>query len=52
MESFGTLMQQFYQIVQGKGERVQTFVLHFEWALEVIKQQHPHTMTEEEGVKH
>ena len=52
VESFDTLMQEFYQVVQGKSERVQTFVLHLEWALKAIKQQHPHTMTEEEGVKH
>ena len=38
--------------MQGKNERVQTFVLQLEWALKVIKQQHPHAMTEEEGVKH
>ena len=25
VESFGTLMQEFYQIVQGKSERVQSF---------------------------
>ena len=50
MDSFGVLMQEFYQNVQGKSERVQTFVLHLEWALKVIKQQHPHAMTEEEGV--
>ena len=30
MESFDTLMQEFYQIVQGKSGRVQTFVLHLE----------------------
>ena len=29
-ESFDTLKQEFYQIVQGKNERVQTFVLHLE----------------------
>ena len=52
IESFATLMQDSYQIVQGKSERVQTFVLHLEWALKVIKQQHPHAMTEEEGIKH
>ena len=52
MESFDTLMQEFYQIVQGKSERVQTFVLHFEQALKAIKQQHPYTMTDKEGVKH
>ena len=52
VESFDTLMQEFYQIVQGKSERVQTFVLHLEWALKVIKQQHPIAMIEEEGVKH
>ena len=33
VESFDTLMEALYQIVQGKSERVQTFVLHFEWAL-------------------
>ena len=52
VESFDTLMQEFYQIVQGKMERVQTFVLHLEWVLKAIKQQHPHAMTEEESVKH
>ena len=52
VESFDTLMQAFYRIVQGKSERVQTFVLHLERALKVIKQQHSYTMTEEEGVKH
>ena len=52
VESFDTLMQEFYQIVQGKSERVQSFVLHLERALKVIKQQHPNAMTEEEGVKH
>ena len=31
VESFDTLMQEFYQIVQGKSEKVQTFVLHLEW---------------------
>ena len=45
-------MQVFYRIVQGENERVQIFVLHFERALKVIKQQHPFAMTEEEGVKH
>ena len=52
VESFDTLMQEFYWIVQGKSERVQTFFLHWEWALKAIKWQHPHTMTKEEGVKH
>ena len=52
MESFDTLMQEFYWIVQGKSESVQTFVFHLEQALKAIKQQHPHAMTEEEGVKH
>ena len=52
MESLDTLMQEFYRIVQEKNERVQTFVLHLEWALKVIKQQHPHAATEKEGVKH
>ena len=52
MESFDTLMQEFYGIVQWKSKRVQTFVLHLEQALKVIKQQHPYVMTEEEGAKH
>ena len=52
VESFNTLMQKFYWIIQGKSERVQTFVLCLEWALKVIKQQHPHAMTAEEGVNH
>ena len=52
VESFDALMQEFYPIVQGKSERVQSSVLHLEWALKAIKQQHPHTMTEEKGVKH
>ena len=52
VECFDTLMQEFYQIVQGKNERVQTFVLHLERALKAIKQQHPYVMTEEESVKH
>ena len=37
VESFDTLMQEFYQVVQGKSEWVQTFALHLEWALKVIK---------------
>ena len=45
-------MQEFNLIVQGKSERVQTFVLHLEWALKAIKQQHPHTMTKEAGITH
>ena len=49
VESFDTLMQEFYRIVQGKSEKVQTFVLHLERALQVIKQQHPYAMTEEDG---
>ena len=52
LESFDTLMQEFYQTVQGKSERVQTSVLWLEQALKAIKQQHPHAMTDEEGVKH
>ena len=52
VESFNTLMQEFYRIVQGKNEKVQTFVHHLERALKVIKQQHPYAITEEEGVKH
>ena len=45
-------MQEFYRIVQGETEKVQTFILHLERALKVIKQQHPYATTEEEGVKH
>ena len=41
VESFDTVMQEFYRIVQGKNEKVQTFVLHLERALKDIKQQHP-----------
>ena len=52
VESFDTLMQEFYQIAQRKSERVQTFVLQLERALKAIKQQCPHAMTEKEGVKH
>ena len=52
VESFDTLMQEFYQIVQGKSERVQTFVLWLERTINAIKQQHTHAMTEKEGVKH
>ena len=52
VESFDTFMQEFYRIVQGKNERIQTFVLHLERALKAIKQQHPYAMTEEEGVKY
>ena len=52
VESFDTLMQEFYRIVQGKNEKVQTFVLHLEMALKAIKQQHPYAMTEGEGVRH
>ena len=52
VESSDTLMQEFYHIAQGKGEKVQTFVLHLEWALKAIKQQHPYAMNEEEGHRH
>ena len=45
-------MQEFYRIVQGKNEKAQTFVLHLERVVKVIKQQYPYAMTEEEGVKH
>ena len=41
-----------YRIIQGKSKRVQAFVLCLEQALKVIKQQHPHAMTEEEGQNH
>ena len=33
VESFDTLMQDFYRIMQGKSEKVQTFVLHLERAI-------------------
>ena len=52
VESFYTLMQEFYRIVHGKNERVQAFVLSLEQALKAIKQQHPHAMTEWEGEHH
>ena len=52
IESYDTLMQEFYCIAQGKSEKVQTFVLCLEWALEIIKQQHPYAMTKEEGHRH
>ena len=45
-------MQEFYRIIQGKSDKVQTFVLHVERALKAIKQQHPYAMTEEEGERH
>ena len=41
VDSFDTLMQEIYQIVQGKSKRVQTFVLQLEGVLKVIKQQQP-----------
>ena len=37
VESFNTLMQEFYCIVQGKSEKVQTFVLCLEWAMKANK---------------
>ena len=52
VESSDTSMQEFYQIAQGKSEKVQTFVLHLERALKAIKQQYPYAMTEEEGHRH
>ena len=52
VESSDTLMQEFYHIAQGKSEKVQTFVPHFEWALKAIKQQYPYAMTKEEGHRH
>ena len=52
VESFDTLMKEFYRIVQGKNEKVQTFVLHLEKALKAIKQQQPYAMIKEEGVRH
>ena len=38
VESFDTLMQEFYRIMQGKSEKVQTFDLCLERALKAIKQ--------------
>ena len=52
VESSDTLMQEFYCIAQGKSKEIQTFVLHLEWALKAIKEQHPYAMTEEEGHRH
>ena len=49
VESFDTLMQEFYWRAQGKNERVQAFFLCLEPTLKATKQQHPHTMTEQEG---
>ena len=51
VESSDTLMQEFYRITQGRSEKVQTFVLHLERAIEAIKQQHPYAMTERGGSK-
>ena len=45
-------MQEFYHIAQGRSEKVQTFVLHFERALKAIRQQYPYAKTEEEGHRH
>ena len=52
VESYDTLMQEFYRIVQGKNEKVQTFILHLERGHKAIKQQDPYAITEEESVKH
>ena len=52
VESFDTLMQEFYRIVQGKNEKVQMIVLCLERALKAVRQQHPYAMTKEEGVRH
>ena len=41
VESFDTLIQEFYQIVQGKIERVQTFVLQLERALRQLNSNIP-----------
>ena len=41
VESFDTLMQEFYQIVQGKSKRIQIFVLHLEWALKALNSNIP-----------
>ena len=52
VESSDTLMQEFYHIAQGKSEKVQTFVLHLERALEAIRQQYSNAMTVKEGHRH
>ena len=52
IESSDTLIQEFYCIAQGKSEKVQTFVLHLEWALKAIKQQYPYAMTKDKGHRH
>ena len=52
VESSDTFMQEFCRIMQGKSEKVQTFVLQLERPLKAIKQQHPYAMTEEEGHRH
>ena len=52
VESFDTLMQEFYRIMQGKSEKVQTFILCLERALKAIKQQYPYAMTKEDGHWH
>ena len=52
VESSDTEMQEFYCIAQGKSEKVQSLVLHLEWALRAIKQQYPYAMTKEEGHRH
>ena len=51
VESSDTLIQEFYCIAQRKSEKVQTFVLHLDWALKAIKQQHLYAMTKE-GHRH
>ena len=38
--------------MQGKSEKIQTFVLLLERALKTIIQQHPYAMTEEDGHRH
>ena len=52
VESSDTLLQEFYCIAQGKSEKVQTFVIHLERVLKVIKQHYPYAVTEEEGDRH
>ena len=52
VEFLKPLMQEFYRNCTGKTEKVQTFILWLVRALKAIKQQHPHTMAEEEGNKH
>ena len=52
VESFDTLMQEFYRIIQGKSEKVQTFVPPFRKGPKGNKIATPLCMTEEDGLRH